>query len=348
MVVSPKISVIVAVYNAQETLRRCLDSLLSQSLKDIEVVIVDDGSSDNSPQICDEYAERDPRFHVFHKSNEGVSATRQFGLNHASGEYVIHLDADDYIGSNTYSEAYDCAVRHNSDIVFFDILRLEPNRKFTFMGSPVKSWSHKDVLDAMIYKLFGSLCNRLVRRNLFDKYGVVFPGRMQYLEDKLIMIRLLARSFNAGDVLRISHAPKAFLFYDTTANDSSLTKVSSKNKFQYRMNYWKQVGEEIDTHIFGKTYYSLLLEYAFNVIWNLTLSEEEYKDLFAPYIEQIDSYTPVSARKFLVKTAVLEDRRAFEKKKWMAYPLLINEKIRISLSQFRGKRLFDKLQDGER
>ena len=344
----PKVSVIVAVYNAEGTLRRCFDSLLSQSLKDMEVVVVDDGSTDGSAQICDEYSERDPRFRVFHKPNEGVSATRQFGLDHATGEYVIHLDADDFIGPDAYLEAYNSALQNNSDIVFFDILRLESGGEVTFMGSTVKSWSHEDVLDAMIYKLFGSLCNRLVRRDLFAKYGIAFPSRMQYLEDKLIMIRLLARSFNAGDMLRMSYAPKAVLFYDTTANDSSLTKVSSKNKFEHRMGYWRQVGEEIDTVKFGKTYYSLLLEYAFNVIWNHTIPEEEYKAIVAPYIEQIKSFTPLSARKILVLTAVQQDRKSFEKKKWIAYPLLLQERIRISLTQMKGKRLYDRFMNDHR
>ena len=88
-----KVSVIVAVFNAEKTLRRCLDSLASQTIDSIEFICIDDGSTDASPVILDSYAAQDGRFKVFHKKNEGVSATRQFGLEHVSGEYVIHLDS---------------------------------------------------------------------------------------------------------------------------------------------------------------------------------------------------------------------------------------------------------------
>lgn len=331
----PAVSVIVAIYNAESTLKRCLDSLLLQTLQNIEVLLIDDGSTDRSPSICDEYARSDPRFKVFHKENEGVSATRQFGLDRANGEYVIHLDADDYVDPHIYEDMYNEALRKSADMVFIDILRFEGGGNATLLKNNPKSWSHKDVLDAMIYHLFGSLCNRMVKRELFKKYDIRFPERMQYLEDKLILIKLLSRSFNAGDYFKFGYVPKAFYFYDTTATTSSLTKVSSKEKFNNRFSYWKQSGEELDMRVFGKTYYNLLLEYGFNVFWNRVLTEQELVECISPYTDEIRHYASCGARKCLILLAITGDFRKAKKMRWIAYPLLLRDRIRIFRNKIR-------------
>ena len=93
----PIFSIICAVYNAQNTIKKCIDSILSQTVKDWELLLIDDGSTDDSSKICDEYASRDNRIKVIHKKNEGVAATRQCGIDIAQGEYMIHVDPDDWI-----------------------------------------------------------------------------------------------------------------------------------------------------------------------------------------------------------------------------------------------------------
>lgn len=94
---SQYISVIVPVYNAEKTLRQCIDSILGQEYKDFELLLIDDGSKDNSPAICDEYASNDSRVRVFHKKNGGVSSARNVGLDNAKGEWITFIDSDDYI-----------------------------------------------------------------------------------------------------------------------------------------------------------------------------------------------------------------------------------------------------------
>lgn len=309
-------------------------------MTNLEFILVDDGSTDSSLQICQSYAKEDPRFKVFHKQNEGVSAARQFGLDRATGEYVIHLDADDYVDTRIYQEMYEEALRKSADIVFVDILRLEPNGQASLLKNRVKAWTHECVLDGMIYKLFGSLCNRLVRRELFDKYDVHFPERMQYLEDKLILIQLLSRSLNAGDRLKFGYVPKPYLIYDTTVNDSSLTKLSSKDKFKCRFSYWEKAGKELDMDLFGKTYYNLLLEYGFNVLWNHTLPESQFKVLFSPYEQQIRHYTHWGSRKYLALLAIKDGYQAMDKKRWCAFPLVLFDKFRIIWNQFEARHQF--------
>ena len=111
---SPLISVIVPVYNAEKTLRQCIDSILSQEFKDFELLLIDDGSRDQSPAICDDYAIKDDRVRAFHKPNRGVSSARNLGLDHAQGIWVVFVDSDDYI-SNNYFRGIE---KRKEDIIF--------------------------------------------------------------------------------------------------------------------------------------------------------------------------------------------------------------------------------------
>ena len=102
----PKISVIITVYNAQDTLRRCMDSVINQTLKDIEIICVDDGSKDNSPAILQEYAAKDARIKVIHQENAGAGAARNHGMLKACGEYFSLLDSDDFFEAEMLEESY--------------------------------------------------------------------------------------------------------------------------------------------------------------------------------------------------------------------------------------------------
>ena len=116
------ISVIVAIYNAQKTLPRLIDSLKAQTMTGFEVLLIDDGSTDASGSICDEVSESDDRFKVFHKPNEGIGATRQFGIEHAQGEYSIHADADDWVEPDYLEKLYNKAMETGADMVICDFL----------------------------------------------------------------------------------------------------------------------------------------------------------------------------------------------------------------------------------
>ncbi|MFW5510256.1 MAG: glycosyltransferase family 2 protein, partial [Prevotella sp.] len=94
------ISIIIPIYNVEKYLRQCLDSVVNQTYQDWEAILVDDGSSDSSPAICDEYAKKDSRFKVLHQANGGVSSARNIGLNKSHGEWLIFLDADDMLKNN--------------------------------------------------------------------------------------------------------------------------------------------------------------------------------------------------------------------------------------------------------
>ena len=115
--ISPKVSIIVPIYNVEKYLRQCLDSIVNQTLKDIEIILVDDGSTDSCPSICDEYASKDKRIIVIHKENAGLGAAYNTGLDIAKGDYIGFVESDDFIELNMYEELYNKAVESGVEVV---------------------------------------------------------------------------------------------------------------------------------------------------------------------------------------------------------------------------------------
>lgn len=117
----PKVSIIVPIYNVEQFLDRCVQSLLNQSLKEIEIILVDDGSPDNCPQMCDDYAQYDKRIKVVHKKNEGLGMACNSGMEVATGDYIAFCDSDDYVDKAMYETMYKAAIEEQADAVFTGI-----------------------------------------------------------------------------------------------------------------------------------------------------------------------------------------------------------------------------------
>lgn len=112
----PKVSVIIPVYNAEKYLHKCVDSVINQTLDDIEIILVDDGSTDNSPVICDDYERKHDNIKVFHKENGGLSSARNMGMDKATGEYIGFVDSDDYIAPEMYEKLYHASKKLGCDM----------------------------------------------------------------------------------------------------------------------------------------------------------------------------------------------------------------------------------------
>ena len=123
-----KFSVVIPVYRAENYLKQCVESVLSQTHSNIEVVLVDDESPDKCPVICDLFADKDTRVQVIHKKNEGAALARKAGLEAATGEYVLFIDCDDWLETNTISDCLDIAHRDNADCVMFGYVREYPQK----------------------------------------------------------------------------------------------------------------------------------------------------------------------------------------------------------------------------
>ena len=162
----PKISVISAIYNAEKTLARCINSILEQTFRDFELLLIDDGSTDSSGKICDDYARKDNRIRVIHKYNEGVGATRQCGINNSIGNYIINVDPDDWIEQNALQLLYNTSTECNAAITICDYTLIRPDRNVYQSQKPSRMDSEAMMNDILDGKLLGGVCNKLIDRRL--------------------------------------------------------------------------------------------------------------------------------------------------------------------------------------
>lgn len=124
-----KVTIVVPVYNTEKYLDECIKSIVNQTYENIEVILIDDGSKDNSPKICDKWAQKDSRIQVIHKMNEGAGIARNTGISNASGEYICFFDSDDYIEPYTIEKSLNALLENNADIVLFGFCDITANGK---------------------------------------------------------------------------------------------------------------------------------------------------------------------------------------------------------------------------
>ena len=217
------VSIIVPVYKVEKYIRQCVDSLLAQTYRNIEVILVDDGSPDNCGAICDEYAAKDSRVKVIHQQNGGVSVARQTGIDHATGEYSIHADPDDWVELNMIEELVAKAVANNADMVICDFYRESKSDRIHVCQNPGNDLSASAVLRKILsQQLHGSCWNKLVNRSRIEGIGFT-PEDLCILEDELYNIRILARK------IKVSYLPKALYHYRIDNEDSLCNTISDKS-----------------------------------------------------------------------------------------------------------------------
>lgn len=224
-----KVSIIIPVYNTGRYLRRCLDSITSQSYRDWECILVDDGSKDSSPAICDEYAERDCRFKVIHKQNEGVSSARNIGLANATGEWIYFCDSDDklhdensLIGLLELSEHADLAVCSYVALDDNDHVFLRPDRPFICELNG-KQYFYKRLESKLNLDYIGFLWTKLFRRDIIQKNKIRFSKDIKYAEDLLFVTQYICTS-DCGNIA-IDHSK---IIYDYIQHKNSAMGKLSK------------------------------------------------------------------------------------------------------------------------
>lgn len=237
---NPAISVIVPVYNAEKYLCHCVDSILAQTFTNFEVLLIDDGSLDKSGELCDEYALKDKRVHVFHKSNGGVSSARQKGIEEAKGEYVIHADPDDWVDALMLEELYERAQAENADMVICDYY-VNMGKKQRYVKQQPSNCDSDTILRELFQQLHGSCWNKLVKRACYRTYEVNFPEGVNFREDTIFNMRLLKHS------IRCSYLNKAFYHYVQDANPHSLAK---RNSFDDDIRFLAICKHELSTEMF--------------------------------------------------------------------------------------------------
>lgn len=183
----PIISLIIPVYNVEEYIRKCLDSVVRQKYENLDIVIVDDGAEDGSGAVCDEFAKKDKRVRVFHKKNGGLSDARNFGIKKARGEIIAFVDSDDFISEEFVGAMYDEMVGRSADVVVcgYNMVKLK-REVISGEEATVRLLTKQENVDIVTW-------NKLYKRSLFVGNGIWFPKGKKY-EDTLTTYKLLAKA----------------------------------------------------------------------------------------------------------------------------------------------------------
>ena len=187
---NPTVSIIIPIYNAEATLHRCIDSVLTQKYTDFELILVDDGSTDSTPAICDTYAAANERVRVMHQENRGVSASRNLAIGMASGVFLQFVDSDDWITPKTTQLLVDAAEQNRCDMVIADFYRVSGNRVSHKRDIEEEGvLSREEFADCMMERpadfYYGVLWNKLFRRDIVQKYTLTMNPEINWCEDFL-------------------------------------------------------------------------------------------------------------------------------------------------------------------
>lgn len=186
-----KVSVIVPIYNVEEYINKCIDSILNQTFKEFELILVNDGSTDNSGNICDTYKSIDDRVRVIHKDNGGLSDTRNFGIKSATGEFLYFIDGDDFIHEDTLESMYNSIIKTNSDIAICNMIRYYGEKDTEKFYSPVGKIKVLDENYRFETLRQPSVCNKMFKSILFN--NIKFPLK-KYYEDTFVYHELLFKA----------------------------------------------------------------------------------------------------------------------------------------------------------
>ncbi len=254
---TPKVSVVVPVYNTEQYLKQCIDSITAQTLSDIEIILVDDGSGETCARLCDEIAKTDARIRVIHKENEGPGYTRNVGIQAATGEYIGFVDSDDYIHPEMYQSLCRAADEHGADLVISGVSFVGGNT-FRAAGEYVeKHYFEHDVLfrqdemRTLILGVVGALPHEAddsrfgvsVCKNLFRR-SVLSEGKVEFLSERNV---LSEDTFFLVDFL--GHAKKAVgihgAFYCYRRNDESFSKAYRSDRFEKVLVFLRELEERL-------------------------------------------------------------------------------------------------------
>jgi glycosyltransferase involved in cell wall biosynthesis len=255
----PHVSIIVPVYNVEKYLVQCLETLLAQTLTDIEVIAVNDGSTDSSPEILENYAAKDNRLKIINKSNGGPSDARNVGLNAVRGEYIGFIDADDWIEKEMYEIMFNTANKNNTDIVVCNFIREFQNGTFGLHNMPItygRIYNKIDIQKEIVSKMIGiptyqedyqsiiasfnSVCKNIYRRDLIIANKIWFVSEQFFAEDMLFNLQAycLATSLIATD---------NFLYHYRYSSDSLVTKYRH-NMLGMHLNLYWYIREFLNSH----------------------------------------------------------------------------------------------------
>lgn len=330
------VSVVVAAYNVERYIEKCIKSLIGQTYQNLEILLIDDGSTDRSGKICDQYAKIDSRIRVIHKENGGLSDVRNIGLLQAAGTYLMYVDGDDFVSENFVGAAVSCAEKHRADVVIFDFEEIEEDT------GRRDRWSMKIPRDTVInvkqmpkvLTVTPSSWNKLYRLDFFRNTGLTYPLKRNY-EDLTMNPRLLV---NAVRIVYLQSEP----LYNYILRDGSIMR--SRN---FEKSYWQRKAaiEDVLSYFRDQGIYETFqkeLEYlAFEHAFFVPIKEILISDPKSPYLRKFREYVPGIFPKALVNPYVKaclskKDRVMLRLMKWRLYRImLLLSKVRKHVDSIR-------------
>ncbi|MBI6027020.1 glycosyltransferase [Clostridium perfringens] len=223
------ISIVVPIYNSEKYLKKCIDSILQQSYTNIEVILINDGSTDNSGKICDKYAKEDIRVKVIHKKNEGVSIARNIGIDLATGKYIGFVDSDDWIDLDMFDVLYKNIILTKSDFSICNYYKEYENSNSNFQdvkdyNSKLEQFSAVQLLDKLLddNRIKGYLWNKLFDLNIIRDNNIYFEKDVYFCEDLLFCVKY---SFQCKNICFDERK-----YYHYLLNETSITKKYYSDK----------------------------------------------------------------------------------------------------------------------
>lgn len=263
-----KVSIIVPVYNVEKYLRKCLDSIVNQTYKDIEIILIDDGSTDNSGKICDEYALNDNKICVIHSSNNGVSYARNYGINKAKGKYILFIDGDDFIDENYVQELITLTKKEDYDLVicneydYFTISNYISPREILLPLTGIFKYDYyrlKNIIEPPYLKLY--------KMEIINNFDIRFKENISYCEDQIFNMEY----FRYVNKYAFVNKP---LYYHIHEKNNSLGKIKNKINMEATIKKIKiEIDFLTDMNIDNKD--KLLGEHIFNFILNFSDLKDE-------------------------------------------------------------------------
>lgn len=311
-------SIIVPVYNVEAYLPKCVDSILNQTYKNFELILVDDGSPDNSGKMCDEYAKKDSRVKVVHKENGGLSSARNAGIDCTNGEFLLFVDSDDFIENNTLEILYKKIIETDCDIVCFNIYEYRNERIAGFVDNGVLNRLEAERKHIMTNP---SSCRRIYRTELFTKNdirfkeGIIyedlalipalsnFTSKISFVDDKLYYYVLRENSIMRTDKFKENRDDK---FKALESLENIFIKNSNYDKYKEELEY-----------VYIK---HLLIVYTTEIV---RYGKEIYKPRIERALEVINNKFPNWFKNKYLKLEPIQTRVYLTILKWKVYLLIV-------------------------
>ena len=254
-----KVSVGLAVFNGERYLQQCLDSLTSQTLEDLEIIVVDDGSTDNSATICDLYEAKDSRIKVIRKPHGGLASARQMALEVSMGDYFCVCDADDWMEPEMYERLCDKAVETGADVVMCDYWREygDGYSKLSVYNREVPSDNRQIISDVLNDRFPSFIWSKLFRRDVFERYALSWDPGISMQEDYLMTLKILQHP------VRLAYLPDPLYHYRRMPGGNSYTNNMTMSSY----NQMLCIRDWIDKHLSDNQFAAGRIHYQVNVAY---------------------------------------------------------------------------------